>query len=451
MRFTGAIFDCDGTLVDSMRMWHDVLTELGRRYAGDVPPDFFKRIESLSLWDEARVLHEECGGGESTQAVYDEICATVTERYVHEVQDMPGALVFLRAVRDAGIPMIVATSTPKREVVACLEAHGMAGFFVDVVSTEDVGGRDKDFPDVYEEALRRLGTDRASTWVFEDAPFGVRTARQAGFPVCALFNDHDGRDEAFLRRYADVFAHGFGEVTLELIADYERPVAVGGEAGVLRALVVDGSPEASSAGLVARLAGEADYVIAADRGAQTCRAAGVRPDVFCGDDDSVDGGSAGWARGAAGTDIKYPSEKYATDLAIAIDCARHEAARRQARLELTVTCAAGGRPDHALAVVGLLAGAADASAREVEDGFEMRVLSPLGAATWDLGEQALGSTFSAIALSEGARVTERGMRWETSEKELPLLGDEGVSNRVTATDARVTCVSGVIAAYLLPA
>lgn len=449
MRITGAIFDVDGTLVDSMWMWNDVFLEVARRYSDDVPDDLFARIESLCLWDEAKAIHEDYGVGASTQEAYDEICLVVKDKYANEVRDTPGAVDFLRSLHEAGIPMIVATSTPKREVHGCLCSHGMEGFFQDVVSTEDVGGRDKDFPDVYEEALRRLGTQKDSTWVFEDAPFGVRSARRAGFPVVGLFNGHDGRDEAFIRRYVDIFAHGFQEVSLPLIHDYERPVVVDKGAGVLSVLVVDGSPEASSAQLVARLAAEADYVVAADRGAQTCWGAGVVPDVFCGDADSADADVAEWARGEAATDIRYPSEKYATDLALAVECARHEAARRGRRLALTVTCAAGGRPDHALAVLGLLAVAADASARQVEDGFELRILSPVGMPTWELGESAVGATFSAVAVVEGTAVTERGMRWETAQKPLPLLGDEGISNLVTASDASVTCDKGVLAAYLI--
>ena len=116
---------------------------------------------------------------------------------------------------------------------------------------------------------------------------------------------------------------------------------------------MDGSPEPSSVELVRALAAGADYVVVADRGAEVLFQAGVRPNVFCGDADSVSPEVAAWAHGQASTDIRFPVEKYATDLALAIDCARHEAARQGARLHLTLTCATGGRPDHQLAVLGL--------------------------------------------------------------------------------------------------
>lgn len=94
--------------------------------------------------------------GQDAESLYEELCADVRAAYAR-VPLLPGARDFLQELACAGIPMVMASSTPVRELRSCLETHGIAGFFKDVVSTEDVGGRDKEFPDVYEEALRRLG------------------------------------------------------------------------------------------------------------------------------------------------------------------------------------------------------------------------------------------------------------------------------------------------------
>ena len=450
MDITGAIFDCDGTLVDSMGMWLGVWDWLCDRHGiGHVP---IERIEALSIRDSCRVLCDEFGAQATADELYEEVCAHVRDAYAHEVPLMPGARAFLQELADAHVPMAIASSTPVRELRCALAAHGLEGFFQDVVSTEDVGGRDKEFPDVYLEALRRLGTSLSSTWVFEDAPFGVATSQRAGFPVVGLMNDHDGRREEDIRPHCDLFVYGYPELSLALIHDYERPCPVpsaGERSQSLRALVVDGSPEPSSPELVARLAAEADYVVVADGGADVCRAAGVTPDVFCGDEDSASGEAARWAEGAAASVIRFPSDKYATDLSLALDCAAHEAARRGAALDLTLTCASGGRPDHALAVLGQLAAASAARARLVEDAYELHVLKPEGEPTWHLGADANGRTFSAVALAFKTQLSERGMHWELDHKNLPLLGDLGISNKVTSDEATVTCHSGAVAAFLL--
>ena len=460
MEIRGAIFDCDGTLVDSMGMWADTTSWVFAHYGATVPEGFFARVESLALAEMCRIVHDELGLGASADEVYETVCAHVRDCYEHDIAAMPGARDFLDELAAAGVPMAIASSTPVRELECALAAHDMRGYFSDVVSTEDVGGRDKEFPDVYLEAMRRLGLDagdadaRAGVWVFEDAPFGVRTSHEAGFRVVGLMNDHDGRREEDVRPYCDIYAHGYPELSLALLRDYERPAAGERSSDVrasrpLEVLVVDGSPEPSAPELVASLAREADYVVAVDRGAEALLAAEAVPDVFVGDADSVSAEAAAWARAHARTDIRFPAEKYATDLALGLDCAVHEAARRGSPLSLTLTCAAGGRPDHFLAVVGLLSCARAASARMVEDGFELRVLRPEGQARWDLGPEAAGSTFSAVAVAPGTRVDEFGMRWPLEDKPMELLGDLGISNVVTAPDAFVACRSGAVAAVLL--
>ena len=215
----------------------------------------------------------------------------------------------------------------------------------------------------------------------------------------------------------------------------------------LRALIVDGSPEPSSPDLVARLAGDADYVIAVDRGAAVCHAAGVIPNLFVGDEDSIDGASAAWVHGCAGRLVKLEVEKDDTDLGVAISCAKEEATGRGEVLDLTLTCATGGRPDHALAVLGLLARHKAVCPVVHEDAFEMCILSPEGIDSWEI-TGAVGETFSAIALEPGTKVSIEGMRWGLDEYELPLLSDLGVSNRVVGEDAKVRCHEGCLAAFL---
>ncbi len=303
-------------------------------------------IESVTLRDGCQIMHDELGIETPVSDLYEEVCAIVRHHYATDILIMPGAREFLEELSEAGIPMVIATSTPLREVRVALEAHDLSHFFKDIVTTEQVGGRDKVFPDVYLEAARRLGTPVGETWVFEDAPFGVRTSKRAGFNVVGLMNDHDGRDERDVQPWCDIYVHSFAELSLSLIEDYAAVPAAQdapSDAEPLRVLVVDGSPAPSSPALVARLADRADYVVAADKGAETCRAAGVVPDAYCGDRDSVSAADGAWASSEAGRSISFPSEKYATDLSLAIDCARHEAARQRRPLRLTVTCARTGR------------------------------------------------------------------------------------------------------------
>ncbi|MBQ9315927.1 MAG: thiamine diphosphokinase [Atopobiaceae bacterium] len=447
---TGAIFDCDGTLVDSMPMWNSLVEDIFDEHGIAKTPELLAEAEAYNFDDMCFWFHERFGIGESGEALLASIRATVQGHYVNDISLFDGCRAFLDELKAVGVRMLILSATTEPEVRVALATHGIEGYFERVIQTSETGS-DKEHAEAYQYALDALGTDKQTTWVFEDAPFAVRTAHDFGLKTVCMFNDHDGRDQAFCAEHSDILAHGYAELSLALLEDYARPAEH--TQGVLRALVVDGSPDPSSAELVASLASQHDYVIAADRGVLACRAAGVVPDMLCGDGDSMGDEVQEWARATGVAQIRFPSEKYATDLALAIDCARHEAARRGEALALTLTCASGGRPDHALAVMGQLIDAADACPRLVEDGLECRVLAPEGAAQWVVGAEpgAVGSTFSAIPLREDTVVSEEGMRWNLSRRELRAFSDEGVSNVVVSRDAVVTCHKGLLAVYLVQA
>lgn len=221
-RLGGAIFDCDGTLLDSMPMWNSAFTGLCARHGLVATDDLRREVEPITLGQSCELLHERYGLGESAQALLDELEAWVEEQYATNVTELPGARAFVESVAAAGVPMVIATSTTSRLVRGALRVHGLDGYFDDVVCTAEVrDGRDKEYPDVYLEALERLGTPLSETWVFEDAPFGVMTSRRAGFHVAAVHNDHDGRPEALLRSWADIYSEDYEAVSLEAIHAFD--------------------------------------------------------------------------------------------------------------------------------------------------------------------------------------------------------------------------------------
>lgn len=439
MAIRGAIFDCDGTLIDSMPMWTATCVRLLERYGVGDAERVFAEHESLDMDKKCYWYHDNLGIGESGEALYHELWDMVEHEYRHGVQPFPGCAELLERLRAAHVPMVVASSTPIELLRIALEAHGLLGYFDELVFAGDVG-RGKEHPDVYLAACERLGTSRESTWVFEDAPFGIRSAARVGFPVVALLNDHDGRDEEFVARWGTVVARGYQELSMNLLKECEPRV--------LHALVVAGSPSPSSPALVARLAREADYVVAADRGAERLMDAGVSPHVFCGDEDSCSVQARDWAHAYANAVVRHPAEKDDTDLGLAIDCARVEADRVGASLSLTITCASGGRPDHGLGVWGVLARNAAARPVLVEDTFTCHVLAPQGSPSLKL-DAPVGTVVSTVALAPNTVVSECGLRWELDHATLNVLSDLGVSNRVTCPPATVACHSGVLAVFVL--
>lgn len=248
-----------------------------------------------------------------------------------------------------------------------------------------------------------------------------------------------------------------------------------GRADPARVLIVGGSPAAASPATVREAARGCDVVVAVDRGLDCVRAAGLAPDLFCGDADSVSEEGARQVAAAEATRaagerpafevVRYNPHKDDTDLGLALG----ECARRWPGAPLRVTCLAGGNPDHALAVLGRLAAyassfAADGAAPRtggaaseagalpaveiVEDGFSARIVQT--GAVWRI-DGARGARFSFVPLAaSGAVVSERGMRWELDRAHVALLDDLGISNVIERDRAAIACHDGIIACWLFP-
>lgn len=220
---------------------------------------------------------------------------------------------------------------------------------------------------------------------------------------------------------------------------------MGGSAA--RVLIVGGSPAPSAAETVLRAAQGCDAVVAVDRGFDALCAAGLACDLFCGDADSVSPAGALLVADAERDPaapgsfpvVRYNPHKDDTDLGLAL----REVSSRWPGAAARVTCTSGGQPDHALAVLGILA-KWPMSVEVVEDAYEQRILH--AGDCWRLAGH-LAERFSFIPLTPAAEVSECGMRWTLDRAQVPLLSDLGVSNVIDAEDAVITCHAGTISAW----
>ncbi|MEC4185147.1 HAD family phosphatase [Adlercreutzia sp. R21] len=196
----GVIFDCDGTLVDSMGAWHDVDRMLAAEAGIALTQADAEAITTMSLPEASAYLHEQCGLGNSSEEVLAMIFERMRAFYANEVEARPGALEFVRALHEQGVPMAVASSTPADMLAICVERCGFAPYMKAVVSVDDLQTSKRE-PAVYDHARSFLGTDRAHTWGFEDAAYALDTLRAAGYRTGAIYdNDISGTREALLAR-----------------------------------------------------------------------------------------------------------------------------------------------------------------------------------------------------------------------------------------------------------
>lgn len=203
----------------------------------------------------------------------------------------------------------------------------------------------------------------------------------------------------------------------------------------MNALIVAGAPVAEYA-VYAQLVSSAEYVIAADAGADLCLKLGKTPDVFVGDADSVSGRTIATLRDGGVELVMAERDKDVSDLDLALALAAERGFD-----EVTVTAAWGGRADHTIAVVGSLLDAAALWPVLVAPGaFTAWVLAP--DSRDGLSVEGRGRTVSVLAGPGGATVSVEGARWPLDHAVLAPLSRHGLSNVVADDRLRVSICDG---------
>lgn len=198
----GAIFDADGTLLDSMGMWDTV----GARYLASlgIParPGLREILFPMSLSQCAAYLQEAYRLPQSCLAIEAGINETIRTFYSQEVVAKSGAKAFLEALRARGVAITLATATDRAVITAGLERTGLLSLLDGLFTCGDLGV-DKRTPEIFQTAQAAMGTPLEATWVFEDAVHAARTAYGAGYRVAGVADPYS--DQAALRQTCHLY------------------------------------------------------------------------------------------------------------------------------------------------------------------------------------------------------------------------------------------------------
>ncbi len=198
----GAIFDLDGTILDSMKYFKDMSSVTMKRFRLDSPKgeDFY----GLAIHEMAEVMRDKYGVTESVQEIVDYINATVENAFFELVLPKPGVENFLFALKEKGVKMCIATLTDRYLVEAALKRCNIREYFSEIFSCGEIGVG-KSSPLVYDIALAHLGTPKEDTWVFEDSLYAATTAKKAGYNVVAIKDDSALKYEKEMRSLCDLY------------------------------------------------------------------------------------------------------------------------------------------------------------------------------------------------------------------------------------------------------
>ena len=176
----GLIFDCDGTLIDTMPLhtesWDEAFGQIGYK----LPDDFIDRYKGIPSEDIVRQYNLEFNTDLNPEETA-ELKNSIVKKKIPFAKPIKPIVDIAVANKDK-LPMAVASGGRKSNVDTSINTLGLKDHFVTVVTSDD-DVKPKPSPDIFLEAARRMGVEPENCLVFEDGDMGIEAARKAGMPV----------------------------------------------------------------------------------------------------------------------------------------------------------------------------------------------------------------------------------------------------------------------------
>ncbi len=208
--FEAAIFDLDGTLIDSNRVWE----KIDRKYLDEkniyISDSEIKRLAAMTYEECAEYI---CGKGVDTDAetLKKEFNEMAVYEYRYNVFLKPNVREYLMLLRAKGKKIALATASPAELYEPVLRHNNIYKFF-DAFCTTEEAGYGKDRPDVYLLAAHKLDTAPECCAVFEDVMKGIFSARDAGMMTVGVYDKYSEDDIVTMRSAADRYIMDFSEM-----------------------------------------------------------------------------------------------------------------------------------------------------------------------------------------------------------------------------------------------
>jgi len=207
----GAIFDLDGTILDSMPIWYSAAERFLKGIGIEAEPGIDRAMFSMSMTEGAEFLKDRYHLDMDPREIIEGINRTIEDFYAYHAPLKEGVKKFLEGMREAGVKMVIATATDRNVLEPALERLDVMRFFDRIFTTTEIGAG-KTRPDIYHAAARHMGTLPEETWVFEDALYAIKTAKSAGFRTVGVYDPYSADDWEEIRSISDIHMEKLDDV-----------------------------------------------------------------------------------------------------------------------------------------------------------------------------------------------------------------------------------------------
>lgn len=211
MEYKAAIFDLDGTLLDSMDSWDDVGKTFLENQDIKSPHNLNEIIKEMSFNESANYFKNSLGVKLSVEEIINSINKIVEDKYVYEIKLKPYVKEYLYSLKSKGIKMCIATELDKTLSEKALKRLGILDCFEFIITSKEVSiGKSK--PDIYIKSMQKLGFPKRDIIVFEDSLYSIKTAKNEGFDVIGVYDESSKEDLEKIKELSNYFIYSFKEM-----------------------------------------------------------------------------------------------------------------------------------------------------------------------------------------------------------------------------------------------
>ena len=188
---SGAIFDLDGTILDSSWVWLKVDADFLAENGIEVTDDYTEAVHQMHFNEAALYTKTRYGLKQSVEQIKDRWIEMVEYEYAHNIKLKDGAYAFICKLINAGVKVAFATTLFKKVAIPCLVNNKLSQEFLGIdcpLTTADEVERGKGYADIYLLAASKIGVEPHSCMVFEDIPLAMQGAQKGGFEFCGVYD-----------------------------------------------------------------------------------------------------------------------------------------------------------------------------------------------------------------------------------------------------------------------
>lgn len=209
--FKGAIFDLDGTVLNSMGLWQKVDELFFTSRNMPIPDGYIQAISPLGTYNAAVYTKNTYNIKESIEEIIEEWRITAQKEYSENVKLKNNAKEYIRFLKENGVKLCVATASDVEMFRDCLIKNEIFDCFDFFITVNEVG-KGKGEPDIYLKAAEKMEVKPCECMVFEDILTGISSAKKGGFYTVAMYDESSKRDEEKIKKIADKFIFDFKEM-----------------------------------------------------------------------------------------------------------------------------------------------------------------------------------------------------------------------------------------------